>query len=270
MGYVGYDLIREIEDLPNTPHDDLAIPESILSVIGELAVFDHWKQRVILIANAIVPQGSSQREMEAAYVEAVSRLELLATDGARSIQEPLLDPPIVNGELPPVQSTMTKEEYCSAVEVAKEHILAGDIFQVVLSQRFDFDLNADSFDVYRVLRQTNPSPYMYYVRHNEVTLVGCSPEPMVQVLGDRVISRPIAGTRARGKNEEEDRKLAAELREHPKEIAEHVMLVDLARNDLGRVSRFGTLEIDEMMTLENYSHVMHLSLIHISEPTRPY
>ncbi|HAY51116.1 MAG TPA: anthranilate synthase component I, partial [Acidimicrobiaceae bacterium] len=131
MGYVGYDLIREIEDLPNTPHDDLAIPESILSVIGELAVFDHWKQRVVLIANAIVPQGSSQREMEAAYVEAVNRLELLATDGARSIQEPLLDPPIVNGELPPVQSTMTKEEYCSAVEVAKEHILAGDIFQVV-------------------------------------------------------------------------------------------------------------------------------------------
>ena len=259
MGYVGYDLIREIEDLPNTPHDDLAIPESILSVIGELAVFDHWKQRVVLIANAIVPHGSSQRETEAAYAEAVNRLELLATDGARSIQEPLLDPPIVNGELPSVQSTMTKEEYCSAVEVAKEHILAGDIFQVVLSQRFDFDLNADSFDVYRVLRQTNPSPYMYYVRHNEVTLVGCSPEPMVQVLGDRVISRPIAGTRARGKNEEEDRKLAAELREHPKEIAEHVMLVDLARNDLGRVSRFGTLEIDEMMSLENYSHVMHLT-----------
>ena len=259
MGYIGYDLVREIEDLPNVPDDDLSIPDSILSVIGELAVFDHWKQRVVLIANAIVSRESSQTEIKVAYDEAVNRLTRLAEDGARAIHEPLLGPPVLDGELPSVVSTMTKAEYCHAVEVAKEHILAGDIFQVVLSQRYDFTLNADSFDVYRVLRQTNPSPYMYYVRHDEVTLVGCSPEPMVQVLGDRVVSRPIAGTRARGKSEEEDRKLAAELREHPKEVAEHVMLVDLARNDLGRVSRFGTLEIDEMMTLENYSHVMHLT-----------
>ncbi len=186
-------------------------------------------------------------------------LVVIAADGTRSIHEPLLTPPVLDGELPPVESTMTKEEYCSAVEIAKEHILAGDIFQVVLSQRYDFPLRADAFDVYRVLRQTNPSPYMYYVRHDEVTLVGCSPEPMVQVLEGRVVSRPIAGTRARGESEEEDRRLAAELREHPKELAEHVMLVDLARNDLGRVSEFGTLEMEEMMTLETYSHVMHLT-----------
>ncbi len=259
MGYIGYDVVREIEDLPNTPEDDLSIPDSILSVIGELAVFDHWKQRVILIANAIVPLGGTSIEIESAYADALNRLELLAADGARPIHEPLLTPPILDGELPNVESTMTKKEFCAAVEVAKEHILAGDIFQVVLSQRYDFDLNADSFDVYRVLRQINPSPYMYYVRQDEVTLVGCSPEPMVQVLGDRVVSRPIAGTRARGENEEEDRRLAAELQEHPKELAEHVMLVDLARNDLGRVSRYGTLEMDEMMTLEHYSHVMHLT-----------
>ena len=259
MGYIGYDIVREIEDLPDIPPDDLSIPDSILSVIGELAVFDHWKQRVVLIANAIVPHGSTQHEIEGAYSDAVDRLKLLATDGARPINEPLLTPPDLQGELPDVESTMTKEQYCYAVEVAKEHILAGDIFQVVLSQRYDFALDADSFDVYRVLRQINPSPYMYYVRHDQVTLVGCSPEPMVQVLGDRVVSRPIAGTRARGKNEEEDRRLASELQEHPKEIAEHVMLVDLARNDLGRVARFGTLEMDEMMTLENYSHVMHLT-----------
>ena len=259
MGYIGYDVVREIEDLPNIPRDDLSIPDSILSVIGELAVFDHWKQRVILIANAIVPLGSTQKEAEMAYSEAIGRLERLAADGTRPIHEPLLAPPVLDGELPPVESTMTKEEYCSAVEIAKEHILAGDIFQVVLSQRYDFPLRADAFDVYRVLRQTNPSPYMYYVRHDEVTLVGCSPEPMVQVLEGRVVSRPIAGTRARGESEEEDRRLAAELREHPKELAEHVMLVDLARNDLGRVSEFGTLEMEEMMTLETYSHVMHLT-----------
>jgi len=149
--------------------------------------------------------------------------------------------------------------YGDAVEVAREHILAGDIFQVVLSQRFDLDLGADPFDVYRVLRQINPSPYMYLFRHAEVTLVGSSPEPMVQLLDGKVISRPIAGTRYRGATEEEDRRLGAELREHPKELAEHVMLVDLARNDVGRVVEYGTEKVDEMMVLERYSHVMHLT-----------
>src|SRR5438105_5653912 len=149
--------------------------------------------------------------------------------------------------------------YCDAVAVAKEHILAGDIFQVVLAQRFDLDLGADPFDVYRVLRQVNPSPYMYFLRHPSVTVVGSSPEPMVQLLDGRVISRPIAGTRPRGTTEADDRRLGAELSEHPKELAEHVMLVDLARNDVGRVVRFGTEKVDELMTLERYSHVMHLT-----------
>ena len=143
--------------------------------------------------------------------------------------------------------------------MAKEHILAGDIFQVVLAQRFDLDLDAHPFDVYRVLRQVNPSPYMYFVRQPGVTLVGSSPEPMVQLLDGTVISRPIAGTRRRGRTDEEDRRLAAELIEHPKEIAEHIMLVDLARNDVGRVVEFGTETVDEMMTLERYSHVMHMT-----------
>jgi anthranilate synthase component 1 len=129
----------------------------------------------------------------------------------------------------------------------------------VLSQRFDFPLEADPFDTYRVLRQVNPSPYMYFVRQPEVTLVGASPEPMVQLLDGRVISRPIAGTRRRGRTEEEDRRLGAELREHPKEIAEHIMLVDLARNDVGRVVRFGSEQVDELLTLERYSHVFHLT-----------
>jgi anthranilate synthase component 1 len=149
--------------------------------------------------------------------------------------------------------------YERAVEVAREHILAGDIFQVVLAQRFDLDGHFDPFDVYRVLRQVNPSPYMYFVRHPECTLVGSSPEPMVQLLGGRVISRPIAGTRRRGRTEADDRRMAAELSEHPKERAEHVMLVDLARNDVGRVVKYGTEQVEELMVLERYSHVMHLT-----------
>ena len=149
--------------------------------------------------------------------------------------------------------------YRGAVEAAREYILAGDIFQVVLAQRFDLDGPVEPFDVYRVLRQVNPSPYMYFLRHAEATVVGSSPEPMVQVLDGRVISRPIAGTRWRGRTEEHDRRMAAELTEDPKERAEHVMLVDLARNDVGRVVRFGTEQVDELMILERYSHVMHLT-----------
>ena len=154
---------------------------------------------------------------------------------------------------------MPGDVYHAAVEAAREHILAGDIFQVVLAQRFDLDGHYDPFDVYRVLRQVNPSPYMYYVRHPEATLVGSSPEPMVQLLDGRVISRPIAGTRRRGRTEADDRRMAAELSEHPKERAEHVMLVDLARNDVGRVVNFGTERMEELMVLERYSHVMHLT-----------
>jgi anthranilate synthase component 1 len=154
---------------------------------------------------------------------------------------------------------MGAEAYGRAVEVAREHILDGDIFQVVLAQRFDLELDAHPFDVYRVLRQINPSPYMYYLAHPGLTVVGSSPEPMVQLLDGRVISRPIAGTRPRGATEEEDRRLGAELREHPKEVAEHVMLLDLARNDVGRVVSFGTEHVDERMVLERYSHVMHLT-----------
>jgi anthranilate synthase component I len=151
------------------------------------------------------------------------------------------------------------DEWSAAVEAAKEHILAGDIFQVVLSQRFDLLDPVDPFAVYRVLRLVNPSPYMYFLRHAEATLAGSSPEPMVMLRDGRVISRPIAGTRRRGTNEEHDRRMAAELQEHPKERAEHVMLVDLARNDVGRVVKFGTERVEELMTLERYSHVMHLT-----------
>ena len=161
--------------------------------------------------------------------------------------------------LPDFVAKTSADEYMRAVEVAKEYVRAGDIFQVVLSQRFDVELDADPFAVYRVLRQVNPSPYMYFVRHPEITIVGSSPEPMVQLRNGKVVSRPIAGTRRRGKDDAHDRRMAAELRENPKEVAEHVMLVDLARNDVGRVAEFSTMNVDELMSLERYSHVMHMT-----------
>jgi len=259
IGYLGYDVVREVEHLPNAPEDDLGYPDAVISMIGELAVYDHWKQRVVLIANALIPDGADADTVDAAYRDALSRLDDLAADGARAIDEPLMEPAIRDEELPEVTSTMGEAVYCAAVEAAREHIFAGDIFQVVLAQRFDLELDAEAFDLYRVLRQVNPSPYMYFLRHGDLEIVGGSPEPMVQLLDDRVISRPIAGTRKRGTTEDHDKRLAAELIEHPKEVAEHVMLVDLARNDVGRVVEFGSLQIDEMMTLEKYSHVMHMT-----------
>ena len=259
LGYFGYDVVREVERLPNVNEDQLGVPDAVLSVISELAAYDHWRQRVVLIANAWTTSGMTDAEIDVQYDDALRRLDALAEDGTRAIDEPVVDPPDPNDPLPEVTSTMGGGAYQRAVEVAKEHILAGDVFQVVLAQRFDFELEADPFDLYRVLRQVNPSPYMYFLRHPDVTIAGSSPEPMVQVLGRRVISRPIAGTRKRGKTEEHDKRLAAELKEHPKEIAEHIMLVDLARNDVGRVARFGTVQVDELLTLERYSHVMHLT-----------
>jgi anthranilate synthase component 1 len=198
-------------------------------------------------------------ELDAAYAAAVSRIDDAVAALARPLPYAPVAPPDASEDLPPVRSTIGGELYEQAVEVAKEYIRAGDIFQVVLSQRYDLDLDADPYDVYRVLRQVNPSPYMYFLRHPEITIVGSSPEPMVQVIGSTVISRPIAGTRRRGRTDEDDRRMAAELKEHPKEIAEHIMLVDLARNDVGRVVRFGSEKVDELLTLERYSHVMHLT-----------
>jgi anthranilate synthase component 1 len=258
-GYLGYDVVREVERLPDIPPDDQGFPDAVVSVIGQLAAYDHWRQRVTLIDNAVVPPDATGAELDQLYDETAVRLAVLAADGARPLDEPLVEPPDPGDPLPDVRSTLGPTAFAAAVEAAREHIYAGDIFQVVLSQRFDLDLGAEPFDVYRVLRQVNPSPYMYFFRHPEVTLVGSSPEPMVQLLDGRVISRPIAGTRRRGRTDEDDRRMAAELSEHPKELAEHVMLVDLARNDVGRVVRFGTEHVDELMTLERYSHVMHLT-----------
>ena len=265
IGHIGYDVVREIERLPNGPTSDRSVPDAVMSMIGSLAAFDHWRQRAYLI-ESVPTLGLDAQAVDAAYDQAVVAVQRMTRDLSQAIANDVVEPPTstdtaagTSGGVGSLSSSLPNGRYQDAVRVAKEHILAGDIFQVVLSQRFDVQLDADPFDFYRVLRQINPSPYMYFVRHESLTIAGSSPEPLVQVRDGRVISRPIAGTRKRGRDDEHDRRLAGELRENPKERAEHVMLVDLARNDVGRVAKFGTVKVDELMTLERYSHVMHLT-----------
>jgi anthranilate synthase component 1 len=234
-------------------------PTPCSTSIGELAAFDHWRQQVTLLANSFVTPGLSDAELDARYDAAVARLARLAADGASPLDEPLVAPPDPTDPLPDVTSNLASGAYEAAVEASKEHILAGRHLPggAVAAVR----LPARRRPVRRLpgAAPDQPEPVHVPVPAAEVTLVGSSPEPMVQLLDGEVISRPIAGTRYRGQTEEEDRRLGAELREHPKEVAEHVMLVDLARNDVGRVVRFGTERVTEMMTLERYSHVMHLT-----------
>ena len=260
VGYLGYDVVREVERLPDVPADPVGWPDAVMTLTGHVTAFDHFRQRLFLIENVFVTPGMSDAELDAAHTRAAERLDALVADLARPLPyRPAPPPETPLTEVPEYTRSMSSSEYQRAVEAAREYIFAGDIFQVVLAQRFDLEGTYDPLAVYRVLRQVNPSPYMYIVRHGEATLVGSSPEPMVQVTDGRVVSRPIAGTRFRGRSEEHDRHLAAELSEDPKERAEHVMLVDLARNDVGRVVTFGTEQVDELMTLERYSHVMHLT-----------
>jgi len=260
VGWLGYDTVREIERLPDVPPNDQGHPDAVLSLAGHVTAFDHFRQRIYLIENVYPRADATDAELTAEYEAACARLAAARRDLGRPLAyEPVLPPDDDLDDLPEVRTNTGADQWRDAVEAAKEHILAGDIFQVVLSQRYDLVEPVDPLALYRVLRLVNPSPYMYFLRHAEATIAGSSPEPMVQLLDGRVISRPIAGTRRRGRSEEHDRRMAAELSEHPKERAEHVMLVDLARNDVGRVVEFGTEHVDELMTLERYSHVMHLT-----------
>jgi anthranilate synthase component 1 len=269
VGYLGYDVVREVERLPDPPADDAGQPDAALVVIGQFCAFDHWRQRIVLIENVVVPDAPGgvvdTEAVAAAYTSTCARLEELAADCAgRGSASPtgvgqLLAAPPPGLEKAEAARTMTSEQYMACIGAAKEYIRAGDIFQVVLSQRYDLTLEAEPYDVYRALRLLNPSPYLYFLRFPEVTVVGASPEPMVRLRDGVVISRPIAGSRPRGENEQHDRLLESELIEDPKELAEHIMLVDLARNDVGRVVRFGTEKVDELMTVERYSHIMHIT-----------
>jgi len=248
VGFLGYDVVRYLEKLPQTTVADVATPELMLIFARTLFVFDHLRQRLTVVSNVVG---------EDTYDQAIDRTRsLVAKLGEPLAYEPRgLHPAAF--ELPP--STMGEQGYMEAVEKAKEYIRAGDIFQVVPSHRFSAPQPDDPFDVYRTLRLVNPSPYMFFLKHPAITLVGSSPEPLIKVQGRRVLQRPIAGTRPRGATDAEDQALEQDLLADAKERAEHVMLVDLARNDLGRVCTYGTVEVEEFMVIERYSHVMHMT-----------
>jgi anthranilate synthase component 1 len=255
VGYLAYDIVRYVEDLPDAPADDLGLPDMYLLACETLVVFDHVFKTVKVVHNARLG-GRSARE---AYDEAVQRIDAvveklrapaaLITDDIRPTGQVTLD----------FASSFERSDFEHAVGRSLEYIRAGDIIQVVLSQRLAVQTQADPFNVYRTLRVVNPSPYMFYLKLGQTTLVGASPEVMVKLEGDKITVRPIAGTRPRGSTPEQDEELARDLLADPKERAEHVMLLDLGRNDVGRVARYGTVEVTEKMIIERYSHVMHIT-----------
>ncbi len=252
VGYLAYDAVRQVEHLPNRPEDDRELPTMVWHAVGSLAAVDRFNQTVTLVRNVVpgADPGASWDEAAQHLAGAVAQLDAGRPTLHREVPE--------FGETPDASASMSRPEFVAAVERAIGHIEAGDAFQIVPSIRFQVPLDADPFAAYRALRVVNPSPYMFFLRHGDLTIAGSSPELMVRVRDGRVHSRPIAGTRRRGATAEEDDALAAELLADPKERAEHVMLIDLARNDIGRVSEFGSVAVDDLMVIERYSHVMHI------------
>ncbi|MFC7532754.1 anthranilate synthase component I [Actinoplanes sp. GCM10030250] len=257
VGYLSYDLVRRFERLPATATDDVPLPELGMMLATDLVVLDHHEGSALLVANAVLAEDASDADRRAGYHQAIGRLDAMTTALSRPT------PPMVStvdrrpaGE--PVSRT-APGEYQKAVETAKEAIRAGECFQIVVAQRFERSTDANALDVYRVLRATNPSPYMYLLRFDDFDIVGSSPEAHLKVSDNRTaLLHPIAGTRWRGATPEQDAALAAELLADPKERSEHVMLVDLGRNDLGRVCEAGSVEVPEFARIERYSHVMHI------------
>ncbi|ALM42280.1 MULTISPECIES: anthranilate synthase component I [Streptomyces] len=255
VGYLGYDIVRRLEKVGDGGRDDLRVPELTMLLTSDLAVLDHWDGSVLLIANAI-NHNDLDTGVDEAYADAVARLDAMEADLARPVPAPPLALP--ESELPAFTGEWGGEAYRAAVEDIKERIRAGEAFQVVPSQRFETPCTASALDVYRVLRATNPSPYMYLFRLDGFDIVGSSPEALVKVEDGRAMVHPIAGTRPRGATPQADQALAEELLADPKERAEHLMLVDLGRNDLGRVCSPGSVEVVDFMSVEKYSHVMHI------------
>ena len=258
VGYAGYDTVRYSERLENPPADDRYIPDLFFAFYDRMVVFDNITKTVTVVAMARLDV--DEPDPAVAYDEAKQRVDELVDrldSGPETLHSADIAPagPIRRD----YESNFTQAEFEAAVEHCLEYIRAGDIFQVVISQRWQTTIEAPAFEIYRTLRVVNPSPFMFYVRTPSVTLVGSSPEIMVRVVGSKVTTRPLAGTRHRGASDEEDQRLAEELLSDPKERAEHVMLVDLGRNDVGRVARYGTVKLTDVMTIERYSHVMHIT-----------
>ncbi|HEU0241622.1 MAG TPA: anthranilate synthase component I [Micromonosporaceae bacterium] len=265
VGFLAYDIVRRFERLPRLAVDDLHVPDLAMMLATDLVVLDHFTGTALLVANVIVTPGADDADHVAAYHQAIGRLDAMTTALARPT------PPMVSTvDVRPAgrnQSRTPEGLHRKAVEQAKEAIRDGECFQIVVSQRFERATEADPLDIYRVLRMTNPSPYMYLLRFDGFDVVGSSPEAHLKVTGRRALLHPIAGTRWRGATPKEDAALAAELLADPKERAEHVMLVDLGRNDLGRVCRPGSVEVPEFATIERYSHVMHIVSTVVGELT---
>ena len=265
VGYAGYDVIRYSERLPNPPADDRRLPDMLFGLYEDMVIFDHVSKTINVLANAFVPETrsvngmtASPKDVDAAYADACRRIDELVARLKRQLDLGIGEIPEPGDRLPDFVSNFTRERYEAAVERCKEYIRAGDIFQVVPSQRLAVKTKADPFSIYRALRMVNPSPFMFLLKSPQVVLVGASPEIMCRVEDGVVTNRPLAGTRRRGATEEEDRRLAEELLADPKERAEHIMLVDLGRNDVGKVCRPGSIELSDLMQVERYSHVMHI------------
>jgi anthranilate synthase component 1 len=258
VGYAGYDVVRYVEHLPHAPQDDRQLPDMAFAFYDRMVVFDHVSKTMFVIALARVREHG--KDARAAYRAAQQRVDQMVERLSAPTSNLCCSDISTEGDSSiPYRANFRPEQFAQAVEKCVEYIRAGDIFQVVLSQRLQLEIQCSPFEIYRSLRIVNPSPFMFFLRCPGVTLVGSSPEIMCRVMDGKVTVRPLAGTRMRGATEEEDRQLADELLADPKERAEHVMLVDLGRNDVGRVARFGTVELSDVMVIERYSHVMHIT-----------
>lgn len=257
VGYAGYDVVRYVEDLPNAPDDDRNLPDMSFAFYDRMLVFDHITKTITVVALAWTKKHDS---LDAAFEDANRRIdEMLDCLNKPETDLLCLDADLPTGAPPEFSSNFTQEQFEQAVLDCIEYIRAGDIFQVVLSQRLQIEIHCDPFEIYRSLRVMNPSPFMFFLRTDQTTLVGSSPEIMCRVVNNEMTVRPLAGTRKRGKTPQEDQELEQELLADEKELAEHVMLVDLGRNDVGRVAQYGSIEIPDRMVVERYSHVMHIS-----------
>lgn len=258
VGYLGYDMVRFFERLPNKPTDDLMLPDMVLMLAEDFIIFDHRDHKIKIVSCVFVPDGMTKDDKVQAYTRAVGKIDALVADMEKPLDMPTKTSAGSTMNKLSVHHAMTPKKYKDMVAQGKKYIKAGDIIQVVLSQRLEVDLDIPPFQIYRRLRTLNPSPYMYYLNLDDIQIVGSSPELLVRCENGVIETRPIAGTRPRGKTPEEEEKLKKDLLADPKERAEHIMLVDLGRNDLGRVCRQGTVQVSEFMTVEKYSHVMHI------------
>ena len=258
VGYFAYDVVRQIERLPAGPPDDLGLPDGLFVFTDVVLAIDNLRGRAMAIAATPVEPGLGEAELRERYQRAAGKTEAVIGELTTGRHPPPLELLPEPSSDPAFSSSSTQAAFEAAVERIREYILAGDAFQVVLSQRLGMELAASPFDLYRALRSLNPSPYLYFLELDGLTLVGSSPEVLVRLEDGTVTVRPIAGTRPRGATPEEDRALAVEMRGDEKELAEHRMLVDLGRNDVGRVAEYGSVTVPELMVVERYSHVMHL------------